>query len=262
MPTAIINGKTVVVPKGHEVVEIDGEKKIVTVGEAKALKKALKAVVAAAGGGGGGAEAADSQMRVKRDLRTNAEKAHDVNLAAIEAEFVKNPCASLWRYYRSNITFYRVEEVDGPVATVSRHTTQYMKKDKLEAFMAAHPDAEVMEPEYVRIRKILPQPKFSTRNCAHDEVEVRYTSTTEVGITAGLLKEDGRRAALRELKVGAIVAVHYEIHDVMKTVWVSSAPGSGHHKDMWVPESVPRIFAVIPEEKYEAYEVAHDLKLE
>ena len=253
MPTAIINGKTVVVPKGHEVVEIDGEKKIITVGEAKALKKAA---VAAAGGGAAPAAA------VKRDLRTNAEKAHDENLEAIEGHFAENPCAGLWRYYRSNIAFYRVKEVDGPVATVSRYTTQYMKKDVLEDFMAKHPDAEVMEPEYVRIRKILPMPKFSTRNCAYDEVEVRYTYMTDVGITKGLLKEDGRRAALRELKVGAIVAVHYEIHDVMKTVWVSSGTGTGHHKDKWVPESVPRIFAVIPEEKYEAYEVAHELKLE
>lgn len=259
MPTAIINGKTVVVPKGHEVVEINGEKKIVTAGEAKELKKALKAAVAKAAGGGGERSGVAAP---KRDVRTNAEKAHDANLEAIEAEFAENPCAGLWRYYRSNTSFYRVIEVEGPVAKVARYSTHYVKKDLLPTFMAKYPDAVEMEPEYHRVRKILPQPPFTTRNCAHDEVEMRVTDVKEVGISKDLLKEDGKRVALRELKVGSIVAVRSETHNIMKTMWVSSGMGSGHHKDMWVSENVRRIFAVIPEEKYEAYEVAAEVALE
>ena len=262
MPTTIINGKTVVVPKGHEVVEINGEKRIVSAGEAKELKKTLKAAVKAAAGGGGEAKGGPAPEAAKRDLRSNAEKAQDANLAEIEAQFAENPCARLWRYYRSNTAFYRVVEIDGPVAKVARYSTHYVKKEVLAAFVAKYPDAEVMEPEYQRVRKILPQPGFSTRNCSHDEVEMRVTEVKEVGITKDLLKEDGKRVALRELKAGSIVAVRHETHNIMKTVWVSSGAGFGHHKDKWVSENVSRIFAVIPEDKYEAYEVAYEVALE
>jgi hypothetical protein len=264
MPTAIINGKTVVIPKGHEVIEINGEQKIVSAGEAKKLMKALKQVAAAAvaapaaaGGGGGAAPVAVP----KRDLRSNAEKVQDANLAEIDAAAAKNPVKGLWSYYRYDTRFYKVLEVDGATAKVCRLQRKNVKKDKLAAFLAEHPDAEITESEFVRIRKILPQPNFGVWACPHDEVEVVFTAYSEVGISKGLLKEDGKRVALRDLKAGVIVASHMEVASMRKTVFHRS-PEGGFYRDEIVNESTDRIFAVVPEDRYEAYEVAHDVKLE
>ena len=87
MPTATINGKTVVVPKGHEVVEVNGEKKIVPAAEAKKLLKALKEAAKASSAASGGAEpsSASSAPLAKKPGQSEISFLHETASAAVEA---------------------------------------------------------------------------------------------------------------------------------------------------------------------------------
>lgn len=121
MPTAIINGKKVVVPKGHEAVEIDGVMTIVSTAEASRLRK----VSVAAGG------AAVS----RRDLRSNAEKYNDGELEKLAAS-------------REGCLFYRLSSFEGETGTVTyklhgkdkhlpvRFSKDLLKKDGKHAAIA------------------------------------------------------------------------------------------------------------------------------
>lgn len=107
MPTAIINGKKVVVPKGHEAVEIDGVMTIVSAAEAARLRK----VSVAAGG------AAVS----RRDTRSTAEKANDAAL-----EKLADP------EFRDSCQFYRLKAINGVKAVLPSGTEIDINSDLLK----------------------------------------------------------------------------------------------------------------------------------
>lgn len=226
--------------------------------------KMIKASKGAAAAGGGGA--APLEVEKPTSARANAGKtrADLANEAAIQkldemlASLEFKPLPGLLSYSLHNLYFYRVTKIEDGSVTGVRRVRQQMKQEEVPAFLAANPGSRVEEAEFVRVRKIIPQPNFQTTALPYLWNEVSCLQEKTFPLTADLLKDNGKNG-VRALGVGSIVGVRVEAGMKRQTVFIRNTDG-GFYRDEMCPVSEERVFCVLGAEAVEKFELEGKLE--